>query len=391
MKRVLLLLPSTTYQADEFVEAARRLRVAVVVGTDKGQVFGDTTKTSLTLPFSDPAAAARAVVAFARDYPFDAVVATDDPTSTLAAHLSAALGLRHNSPEAAEASRNKFVRRRILKEAGLLSPAFEVVREPTTTVGFPCVLKPVSLAASRGVIRADTPEQFRAAFDRITALLSSLGQPREVLVEEFIPGDEVAIEALLTDGRLRLLAIFDKPDPLDGPFFEETIYVTPSRLPEATQREIAAVAQQACRALGLVTGPIHAELRVNARGPWVLEVAARSIGGRCARALRFGAGISLEELILRHATGQEVDALVRETGASGVMMIPIPRRGVLEKVRRKGPNTEITILPGQEVVPLPEGNRYLGFIFARGETPAEVEAALRREHAELEIDYLPGE
>jgi biotin carboxylase len=385
MRRVLLLLPTTTYQADAFVEAARRLRVAVVVGTDRGQVFGERTHTALTLPFADAEAAARAVVEFARAYPLDAVVATDDATSILAARLARALGLPHNPVEAAEASRNKFARRWILRQAGLPSPEFALVAHAESPVGFPCVLKPLELAASRGVIRADSPAEFAAAYGRITALLKSLGREPRLLVEGFIPGREVALEGVLTDGRLRPLAIFDKPDPLDGPFFEETLYVTPSRLPEPAQRAIVDAASRACAALGLVTGPIHAELRVNDEGPWILEVAARSIGGRCARALRFGAGISLEELILRHAIGMEIESLRREEAASGVMMIPIPRRGVLREVRRKGPQTEITIPLGEEVVPLPEGNRYLGFIFAQGATPSEVEAALRREHGELDL------
>jgi biotin carboxylase len=385
MRRVLLLLPTTTYQAHDFIEAARRLRAAVVVGTDQTQVFGEQTHSALALAFGDPPTAARTAAEFARAYPFDAVIATDDATSILAAHIARALGLPHNAVEAAEASRDKFARRRILQTAGLRSPAFALINRPENPVGFPCVLKPTSLAASRGVIRADDPTQFQAAYDRIVALLRTLGLPERVLVESFVPGGEVALEGLLTDGRLRRLALFDKPDPLDGPFFEETIYVTPSRRPAHEQQAIFEEVSRACGALGLRTGPIHAEARINDRGVWVLEVAARCIGGRCSRALRFGAGISLEELILRHALGMPIDALAREASAAGVMMIPIPRRGILRAVRTKGPNTEITIPPGQEVVPLPEGNRYLGFIFARGETPADVEAALRREHEALEI------
>lgn len=361
MPRVLLLLPTTTYQAHDFIEAARKVGAAVVVGTNERQAFGQRTGSSITLDFKNPVVS---------DGDFDAVIATDDETSIVAARIARDLGLPHNSVEAAEASRNKLARRRILRDAGLRSPKFGV-----GPVGYPCVLKPVALAASRGVIRANNDVEFETAKRRIAAITD-----QQIIVESFIPGCEVALEGLLTDGGLRALAIFDKPDPLDGPFFEETIYVTPSRHAEAP---IVEEIGRACAALGLRHGPIHAELRVNDEGPWVLEVAARSIGGRCSRALRFGTGISLEELILRHALGMELP-LEREANASGVMMIPIPRRGVLRSYRA-APDVEFVIPIGHEVVPLPEGNKYLGFIFARGETPAAVEAELRRKHAALEL------
>jgi hypothetical protein len=255
------------------------------------------------------------------------------------------------------------------------------------------------------VIRADGEAQFVSAWRRIGMILADpevvrRGGPaaREILVEEFVPGGEVALEGLLDRGSLRVLALFDKPDPLNGPYFEETIYVTPSRLPPAAQERIASVVSSAAGALGLVDGPIHAELRVRDGQAWVLEVAARSIGGLCSRTLRFGTGLSLEELILRHALGQTVEGVARESRASGVMMIPIPRAGVLARVdgledARAVPSvTEVTISahPGQSLVPLPEGSRYLGFLFARAESPAEVEAALRRAHEALRFRIEPA-
>jgi biotin carboxylase len=266
------------------------------------------------------------------------------------------------------------------------------------------VVKPLFLSASRGVIRANDPVEFVAAFHRLAAILrrpevAAQGGPlaRQILVETYIPGVEVAVEGLLSRGRLRVLAIFDKPDPLEGPFFEETIYVTPSRLSASVQQSIVACTAQAVATLGLEHGPIHAELRVNDQGPWILEVAPRSIGGLCSRALRFGEGMSLEELILRHAMGLEVDSIIRERQAAGVMMIPIPQAGVLREVRgqdeaRAVPGIEeirLTIPLGQEVVPLPEGWRYLGFIFARDDTPEQVEAALRDAHRRMTFIINP--
>jgi biotin carboxylase len=298
--------------------------------------------------------------------------------------------------------------REALARAGVRQPGFAVypvTDDPQVVAAgarFPCVLKPLVLSASRGVIRADTRAEFAGAWTRIAAILGdpdvrALGDgASKVLVEDFVPGVEVSVEGMLTEGSLTTLAIFDKPDPLDGPFFEETIYVTPSRLPEAIQRAVAASAGQAARALGLSDGPVHVELRINEIGPWLIELAARSIGGLCSRTLSFGTGMSLEEIILRHALGWPIASLERELPAAGVMMIPIPRGGILEEARgleaaRAVAGIEdvtISIPKGQTVVPLPEGSRYLGFIFSRAATPAEAEASLRRAHALLDLRII---
>jgi biotin carboxylase len=272
------------------------------------------------------------------------------------------------------------------------------------SIAYPCVLKPLRLSASRGVMRADGPEGFVKAFHRLKAILAepdaaACGEPAwQFLVEEFIPGYEVALEGLVINRRLHVLALFDKPDSLDGPFFEETIYLTPSMVPAALQKSIGECAERAVRAIGISDGPIHAELRYNERGPWLIELAARPIGGRCSAVLRFGdQGVSLEEVILRHALGMPIPSLHRESLAAGVMMIPIPGAGTLKEVRgiaaaKAVPlieDVQITAHPGERLVPFPEGSRYPGFIFARGETPAMVESALRAAHKHLNFTLLP--
>ncbi|MGH8056134.1 MAG: ATP-grasp domain-containing protein, partial [Candidatus Entotheonellia bacterium] len=343
-------------------------------------------------------------------YPISAIIAADDEGVIPAAMASAALGLPHNPVEAVAAARNKYRMRQILAEAGLPSPRFNRISidadplEVASDLSFPCVVKPLALSASRGVIRADDSVQFVAAFHRIMAILrrrevaiAGGRLTRELLVESFIPGIEVALEGLLSNGRLQVLALFDKPDPLDGPFFEETIYVTPSRLPLSVQDAVTTCTAKVVTALGLREGPVHAELRINEQGPWMLEIAPRSIGGLCSRTLRFGAGIALEELILRHALGLDVEGCARERQAAGVMMIPIPRAGILREVSgqeeaRRIPGVEdirLTIPPGQELIPLPEGSKYLGFIFARDESPDAVEVALREAHRRLTCTIAP--
>jgi biotin carboxylase len=402
--RLLLLLPTTTYRTEAFVEAATKLGVELVCASERPSTFEALAPDSLlTLDFNDPAGSAETIAQFAQLRPLDAVVPVDDLTTVVAAAVSQRLGLKANSLPAVSTARDKHAMRRCLAGAGVPVPRFRLVSladDPAVRaveIEYPCVLKPLALSASRGVIRANDAREFVAAFRRISAILemtdvSLLDEARRaLLVEEFIPGVEVALEGLLVGGTLHVLAIFDKPDPLDGPFFEETIYVTPSRLPEATQARISAVARDACSALGLTEGPVHAELRVNERGPVVLEVAARSIGGLCSRTLTFGTGLSLEELILCHALGRPLESLERERRAAGVMMIPIPRAGRLTAVHGTDEaagvdgieEVAITMHPGQDVVPLPEGWQYLGFIFARAETPDAVEQALRQAHARL--------
>jgi biotin carboxylase len=400
--RILLLLPTTSYKALAFLDAAAALSVEVVVGTDRRQAL-EAASPGHTLAFdlADTAASLDAIRREALRTPFAAVLGVDDETTLLASEASRALGLPHNAPDAIRATRNKHEMRERLAAAGRPGPRFRLVSraaDPTQIareVGYPCVLKPVALSAGRGVIRADDPPGFVAAFARVSSILDDRDAARgrgvtdHVLVEQFLSGEELALEGLLVRGRLETLALFDKPDPLEGPFFEETLLVTPSRKAPRVVRAVVEEGELGCRALGLEDGPVHAELRLDRGRPWIVEIAARTIGGLCSRALRFGAGVSLEELVLRHALGRSTDDLARERRAAGAMMMPIPRGGILRAVHgvdaaRAVPGIEevrVALHPGAEVVPLPEGHRYLGFIIARADRPADVEVALRRAHA----------
>ncbi|MEK6710247.1 MAG: ATP-grasp domain-containing protein [Nitrospinota bacterium] len=411
MPRALLLMTTATYRAKAFLEAAARLGVRAAVGTDRPDVLGKLNPGgSLALDFLQPEGQVEAIAAFAEQYPLDAVVPIDDDTVILGALAARKLGLPFHPPEAARATRSKYQLRQVLSEEGLPAPAFRLLsieEDPAKlarAVSYPCVLKPTFLSASRGVIRANDEAEFQAAFRRVAAILrepATAGrggaEAGMILAEDYIAGAEVALEGLMIRGELHALALFDKPDPLEGPFFEETIYVTPSRLPRERQEEILRQAGRAARALGLREGPVHAEFRLNERGVWPLDIAGRSIGGRCSEALSFGEGLPLEVLILCQALGVAPPSLEREGRASGVMMIPIPAAGVLRGVEGKEEalavpgvtGVEIAIHPGGWVVPLPEGEKYLGFLFAKGGTPAEAEAALREAHRRLRFRIEP--
>jgi biotin carboxylase len=407
VQRVLLLIPSTSYRARDYLDAARRLDVEIVVGSDHRQALEKFSGgRSLALEFTPIGEGVARILEYARRFPLRAIIGTDDETAVLAAAASKVLRLPHNDPESVAIARDKHRFRQAMARGGVRSPWFrrisldEDLEATARSISYPCVLKPLNLSASRGVIRADDAAGFVAASRRIRNILGTTNaaahaKPGDsILVEAFIPGREVALEGLLERARLRTLALFDKPDPLDGPYFEETIYVTPSRLPEVRQREITAEVDRAACALGLREGPVHAELRVNDAGVWMLELAARTIGGLCSRVLRFAPGVTLEELVLRHALAQPTDHLTRHGDAAGVMMIPIPHAGRLRAVAgldaaRSIPAIDdviISVTIDDWLVALPEGDRYLGFIFATGDSPAEVEGALRRAHRQLAFD-----
>ncbi len=419
MPRVLLFATTTGYQTRMFGEAAERLGVELIFATDRCDVLEDPWQdAAIPVRFHEEDHSVEMILERARTTPVDGILVVGDRPTTIAAMAGKALGIPGHQPTATAVARNKLLTRERLRDSDLLVPWFFPVeagadpQEIAATVSYPCVVKPLSLSGSRGVIRADDAPSFVEAFMRVRKLLATpeiLAERNEahdtILVEGFIEGWEFALEGLLHHGALNALALFDKPDPLDGPFFEETIYVTPSMAPASMQWDIVDAVARAAAAIGLKHGPVHAECRVSDRGVFVLEVAARPIGGLCAGALKFqkqgtkagGQTISLEELLLRHALGESVDDWRREEPASGVMMIPIPERGTFRGV--EGVETakaisgiddvRMTAKPDQQLVPLPEGASYLGFIFAHGAATGDVEHALREAHTHLRFIIDP--
>jgi biotin carboxylase len=414
-RRVLLLATTTGYQTRMFGDAAAQFGVELIYATDRcDQIEDPWGDAALPVRYHEEWRSVDTVLRALESRPVNGVLAVGDRPTVLAAYLSRLLGLPGNSPEAAAAARDKRLTRERLRAAGLPVPAFTAVPaaiDPATLLAhltLPVVIKPTVLSGSRGVIRADDAVSFVTAFGRVQRLLASpevreLRDPESdiIQIERFIPGREFALEGVIDSGWFRTLAIFDKPDPLDGPFFEETIYVTPSRAAAETQQQIRKAVEAAARAIGLYHGPVHAECRVNADGVYVLEVAARPIGGLCAKMLRFvtpdGRSIGLEELLLRHALGESIATWYRETAASAVMMIPIPKSGIYRRVDGVDDaraiagvdEVRITAKPDQQLLALPEGATYLGFIFARAGTADEAERAVRAAHACLRFTIDP--
>lgn len=404
--RLLLITPPNSYRTAAYLDAARRREVPVLVASEGKYSLVSEVAGGLHIDLRDPAALDQ-LLAANRSGPFTGVIATDDASVELGSRIAAALSLPHNPPQAARFSRRKDLSRQALAAAGVPVPAHRVInldRPLAPQLGhadYPCVVKPVALSASRGVIRADNLTETIAACERIQRIISRESvldsfEASHLLLETFIPGPEVALEGLLHAGRLGVLAVFDKPDPLEGPFFEETYYITPTRHDDTVQRCIVDSVSAACHALGLQEGPVHAEVRLNGSGAVILEVASRTIGGDCARLLQFGTGHGLEDLVIAHATGRPL-SIEPQDSAAGVLMIPISEAGILRRIEgitraRAVPFIEdiaISIREGYELVPLPEGGSYLGFIFAHAPTPAQAEAALRQAHEELRIVVAP--
>lgn len=407
LRRILLIAPHGSYRTAPFLAAAKTHGIDVLIASEAKHSLVSAYAQGLHLNLDDPQASLQTILREAQRRPFAALLGCDDASTELAALAATELGLPHNPTTAVRLARRKDLARERLAKAGVPVPHHWRLdlRRPLAAqiedIQFPCVLKPVALSASRGVIRVNNVTELTHAMARIQVILTRAGlhdtEEREtILVEEFIPGFEVAVEGLLTHGQLEILTIFDKPDPLDGPYFEETYYVTPSRLDTLTQQALRETISAACAAYGLREGPIHAECRINAQGVWILEVAARTIGGLCGRLLRFGTGSSLEELVLLHALGERPE-VTSEPGGAGVLMIPIPQAGILRRVEgvsaaEKIPYIEevvIDVREGYELVPLPEGSSYLGFIFARAPNAAQAEAALRAAHACLHVVVMP--
>jgi biotin carboxylase len=407
MARAVLILPTGTYRATDFVEAAAALDAHIIVASEEEMTLADQLGDDfLLIDCSRPEESARRIVELSDRQPLDAIVPVDDQGVLIAALASERLGLTHNPPAAVAATRNKVMLRRALAGAEIAQPDFELAGPPDDVaqlagvLGYPVVLKPLSMSASRGVIRADDATAARLAGQRIRKILAVGGRnPNEpIIIEQYVPGIEMAIEGVLRDGQLEVLAFFDKPDPLEGPFFEETLFITPSRLHPEMLDEVERVTARAVRAIGLREGPVHAEVRIDRGRVVFIEAAARSIGGLCGRSLRFGLlGTPLEVILLRHALGLPLRRVRREDSASGVMMLPIPIAGILRSVRGVEQasavpgihDIDIMIPVGRRLRPLPEADRYLGFMFARGSQPDDVEQSLRSAYRLLEIEIEP--
>ena len=407
-KCLLLLMTTSTYRANAYLEASKKLDIDTIIGTDQPDILGHLNPgSSINLDYSKNDDSKKKITELVNKFPIHAVLAIDEETLILGAMVAESLGLICHSMESVSATRSKYEIRKILSEDGLRNPEFKLISSEenpeliSKSISFPCVMKPTFLSGSRGVIRANNEKEFMNAYMRIKNILDEPeviirggNEAKMILIEEYIDGIEVAVEGIVVNGKFLPLTIFDKPEPLEGPFFEESLYVTPSRLPNSVQEKILEETKNASHAIQLTNGPVHAELRIDGNGdPWVIDIASRTIGGKCSKAIKFSDGISLESIILSHVLGKQLPNIVPISSSSGVMMIPIPKSGILKEVLGKEDalaikgieEVEITIPLGVKIVELPEGDRYLGFIFASSEKSEETIEILKEAHKNLKF------
>lgn len=402
-------MTTSTYRASAFLEASKKLEISTIIGTDQPDILGHLNPgSSINLDYSKNNDSKKKIIEHINKFPIHGVLAIDEETLILGAIVADSLGLICHSMESVSTTRSKYELRKVLSEDGLRNPEFKLISSEenpkliSKSISFPCVMKPTYLSGSRGVIRANNEKEFTNAYLRIKnildepeAIIRGKDEAKMLLIEEYIDGIEVAVEGIIVNGEFLPLTIFDKPEPLDGPFFEETLYVTPSRLPKSLQEKILEETKNASNAIQLTNGPVHAELRIDRNGdPWVIDIASRTIGGKCSRAIKFSDGITLESIILSHVLGKKLPNIVPISSSSGVMMIPIPKSGVLKEVLGKEDalaiegieEIEITIPLGDKIVQLPEGDRYLGFIFASSKKSNETIEILKEAHKNLKFE-----
>ncbi len=401
---LLLIAHPNSYRIAPYIKAANRMGVNVTVASEGKHSLISEIASGLHITFDQPRQTVATILQAHKQTPFSGILGSDDHTVELAAMVAELLQLPHNSPRAAFCSQRKDIARAELALSACPVPLHclidlqQPLQKQMAGLPWPCVIKPLNMSASRGVIRADNEAAFMAACQRIKPIIQENQHDftrHHVLVEEYIDGVEIAFEGYLHNAQLHPITIFDKPEPLIGPFFEETIYVTPSRLEADLQAKILQRVQQACDAYGLTTGAVHAECRIDERDIWILEVASRTIGGDCARMLD-NKNFSIEELAISLAIDAPIKAELPDQ-ARGVMMIPIKEKGLLKRVEgllaaRDVPHidqVEMIIPPGHEMIPLPEGNQYSGYIFASGQTPEQVTAAIKQAYAKLKFVTAP--
>lgn len=402
---IVLISPHSSYRLGAYIKAAEKLNTPVIVVSQGKFSLVSAVASGIHVDFNHHDVHQQ-ILSSLSEQNIGAVIATDDLTVEIATRVSQALGLKHNDSAAIRYTRRKDLARQCLANSPVKIPAFEthsltrLLDNPTLGIAYPCVIKPLTLSGSRGVIRINNSQELLEACTRLQDILKHAAvtdeERQSVLVETYIQGYEYAFEGLLDNGQLQMLALFDKPDLMEGPYFEETYYITPSRLNIQLQNKITRAVEQACKAYGLREGPVHAEMRIQNNQIWFMEMASRTIGGQCAQLLNYATGLSLEEIVIQQAAGLNVH-IVNTHNAAGVLMIPIKKRGLLRRVEgilaaskiNYIEDIEISIQEGYELIPLPEGDSYLGFIFARAPTPERVEQALRAAYKALTIITSP--
>ena len=371
MKKLLLVIPENSYKSNDFVVAAEKLGIDFLIITDSEQVSSKFSDTVIINKFD--AELNKNNLKKLKDVTH--VLPVDHSALKFSGYLVDLLEVKGNKLESINLSMNKYESRKIFNSLLDIKVNNEIIKNIDDVNTFinkngTSVLKPIYGTASKSVLKINNVEKNK---EQIEKLMQDCFD-QDLVIEEYIDGKEYALEGTIINSELKKIVIFDKPVEYKHPYFEESIYITPSELSSEAEKRVVSIVDKACKKIGLEDGPVHVEFKINENQIFIIEINPRMIGGLCSRCLSFGLfKVSLEEIILHAFMNNELKNIELLNNYVGVLMIPTPKSGKfisinkeeLEKIPNIS-NVEITVPEGSDLLEPPYGDKYLGFAFSQG-------------------------
>ena len=381
MKKLLLVIPENSYKSNDFVTSAEKLDLDFLVITDSQQVFGQFSDTVIIHGFDEELE--NDVKEKLQDVTH--ILPVDHSALKFSAYLVDLLKAKGNNTKSINTAMNKFESRNIFNSISEIKIQNAIVNKIEDIEIFinengTSVLKPIYGTASKSVIKVESFQENKAEVEKLMQDCSD----QDLIIEEFVDGSEYALEGNLINSELNKIVIFDKPINYKEPYFEESIYIAPTEIPDKTQKEIVNLIGKACKKLGLENGPVHVEFKIHNKEIFIIEINPRMIGGLCSRCLSFGLfKTSLEEIALHAFLNNELKSIDLLSNFVGVLMIPTPISGKFISINKNElesiPNVsgvEITVSENSNLLEPPFGDKYLGFVFSQGDSKEKVMESL---------------
>ena len=381
MKKLLLVIPENSYKSNDFVTSAEKLDLDFLVITDSQQVSGQFSDTVIIHSFDEELE--NDVKEKLQDVTH--ILPVDHSALKFSAYLVDLLKAKGNNTKSINTAMNKFESRKIFNSISEIKIQNAIVKKIEDIEIFinengTSVLKPIYGTASKSVIKVESFQENKAEVEKLMQDCSD----QDLIIEEFVDGSEYALEGNLINSELNKIVIFDKPINYKEPYFEESIYIAPTEIPDKTQKEIVNLIGKACKKLGLENGPVHVEFKIHNKEIFIIEINPRMIGGLCSRCLSFGLfKTSLEEIALHAFLNNELKSIDLLSNFVGVLMIPTPISGKFISINKNElesiPNVsgvEITVSENSNLLEPPFGDKYLGFVFSQGDSKEKVMESL---------------
>ncbi len=371
MKKLLLVIPENSYKSNDFVVAAEKLGIDFLIITDSEQVSSKFSDTVIINKFD--AELNKNNLKKLKDVTH--VLPVDHSALKFSGYLVDLLEVKGNKLESINLSMNKYESRKIFNSLLDIKVNNEIIKNIDDVNTFinkngTSVLKPIYGTASKSVLKINNVEKNK---EQIEKLMQDCFD-QDLVIEEYIDGKEYALEGTIINSELKKIVIFDKPVEYKHPYFEESIYITPSELSSEAEKRVVSIVDKACKKIGLEDGPVHVEFKINENQIFIIEINPRMIGGLCSRCLSFGLfKVSLEEIILHAFMNNELKNIELLNNYVGVLMIPTPKSGKFISINKEElenipniSNVEITVPEGSDLLEPPYGDKYLGFAFSQG-------------------------